>query len=112
MTSSAEAGNQHDLKKGTTIKCCKNVSDNMPDVQVQVVLSRQLVNEYDIIIIIIIIILLYYYYIIILLLYYYYYIIIIILLLLYYYYIILLLHYITFIILFIIQRGKYFLSSF
>ena len=102
MTSSAEAGNQHDLKKGTTIKCCKNVSDNMPDVQVQVVLSRQLVNEYDIIIIIIIIILLYYYYIIILLLYYYYYIIIIILLL----------HYITFIILFIIQRGKYFLSSF
>ena len=74
MTSSAEAGNQHDLKKGTTIKCCKNVSDNMPDVQVQVVLSRHLVNEYDIIIIIIIIIiillLLYYYYIILLLLYY------------------------------------------
>ena len=104
MTSSAEAGNQHDLKKGTTIKCCKNVSDNMPDVQVQVVLSRQLVNEYDIIIIIIIILLLYYYIIIILLLLYYYYYYIII--------IILLLHYITFIILFIIQRGKYFLSSF
>ena len=103
MTSSAEAGNQHDLKKGTTIKCCKNVSDNMPDVQVQVVLSRHLVNEYDIIIIILL-----YYYIIILLL---------LLLLLYYYYnyiiiIIILLHYITFIILFIIQRGKYFLSSF